>query len=283
MIILSNTTDKIQIVLSASATTQWSAYASYRDTKSGRTLVPGRSVATTNNTTAVDLVSAPASAVQRGIDYISIVNSDSGAGAITVKYNANDTTYTIAKFSLAPNEKLEYTSSGGWCTFSTSGAIKQSINQGNSPVSSDLNRVVLASDVINNNATANTIADVTGLSFPVVSGSKYYFRFWIAYTSAATATGSRWAVNGPSLTSLSLKSAYSLTTTTQTVNAVSGYDLPAATNATSAATTVGNWAVLEGIIQCSADGNVIARFASEITASAITAKAGSFVEYVQIA
>ena len=283
MITLSSVTDKLQVVLSGSvAANQMACYASFKDTKSGQTLIPDRSVALTNNTTAVDVVGAPAANIQRGIDEVSVVNSDTSAGEVTVRYNADGTVYSLAKFTLAAGEKLEYTTQNGWRVLATSGAVKQSINQGNSPVSSDLNRVVLASDVINNNAVANTIADVTGLSFPVVSGLKYYFKFWIAYTSAATATGSRWAINGPSLTSLSLKSEYSLTATTQTVNAVSGYDLPAAANATSAATTTGNWAVLEGIIQCSADGSVIARFASEITASAITAKAGSFVEYIQL-
>ncbi len=39
---------------------------------------------------------------------------------------------------------------------------------------------------------------------------------------------------------------------------------------------------LEGLILPTADGTVIARFASEILSSAITALAGSFVQYQQI-
>ena len=283
MINLVNTTDKLQVVLSGAVSSgQMSCFASYNDTKSGQTLTPGRSVAATSDTTPVDLVDAPASGIQRGIGEVSIMNMDTGAGEVTVIYNANGTFFQLAKFSLAPGEKLEYTSQNGWRAFATSGAIKHSINQGNSPVSSGLNRVILGSDVTNNNATANTIADVTGLSFPVVAGTKYYFKFWINYTSAATGTGSRWAVNGPSLTSITLKSVYSLAATTQTQNTVTGYDLPAAANATSAS-TAGNWAILEGIIECSAYGSVIARFASEVSSSAIVAKAGSFVEYTALA
>lgn len=282
MITLSNTTDKIQVVLTgAVSSAQWSCYASYNDTKSGQTLLPDRAVANTDDTTPIDLVSAPASGTQRGIGEVSIINMDTGAGEVTVRYNANGTTYTLARFTLSSGEKLEYTSQNGWRVLATSGAAKQSINQGNSPVSSDLNRVVLGSDVTNNNAVANTIANVTGLSFPVVAGTKYYFKFWINYTAAATSTGSRWAVNGPSLTSLTLKSVYSLAATTQTQNTVTGYDLPAAANASSAS-TAGNWALLEGIIECSADGDVIARFASEVANSAIVAKAGSFVDYIAL-
>jgi hypothetical protein len=142
--------------------------------------------------------------------------------------------------------------------------------------------VVLASDVTNNNASANTIADVTGLSFSVTSGKMYYFDFHVVYTAAATTTGSRWAISGPTTTYLNYRSEYSLTTTTSTRNAMlQAYDSPAASNATSAATG-NNWARVTGVIQPSANGTLVARFASEVSSSAIVAKAGSFVLYQQI-
>jgi len=144
-------------------------------------------------------------------------------------------------------------------------------------------RKVLTADVTNNNASANTIADVTGLSFPVTAGKTYKFRFEIDYTAAATSTGSRWSINGPSApTRLSYRSDYSLTTTTRTTNdGLSTYDVPAASNATSADTT-SNRAIVEGSITPSVDGSVIARFASEVSSSAIVAKAGSTVEYFEV-
>ncbi|MFI5185928.1 MAG: beta strand repeat-containing protein [Chitinophagales bacterium] len=144
------------------------------------------------------------------------------------------------------------------------------------------NTSLLTSDVTNNNVTANTIADVTGLSFSVTSGNTYKFRFVIAYTSAATTTGSRWSINGPATTFLYYHSSYSLTTTTTTENeGLSGYNVPAASNASSAATG-SNIAIIEGIIKPSASGTVIARFASEVSSSAIVAKTGSYVEYKQL-
>lgn len=138
--------------------------------------------------------------------------------------------------------------------------------------------VTLGSDVVNNNAIANTIADVTGLSFPVTNGTITRFVFTIIYNAAATATGSRWSINGPAFTLLGYSSRYSLTATSQTTNYANAYNIPAASNATSANTT-GNIAIIEGIINPSANGTVIARFASEVLNSAITAKAGSTVEY----
>jgi hypothetical protein len=145
-----------------------------------------------------------------------------------------------------------------------------------------LNLVVLGSDQTNNNATANTIQDVTGLSFPVTAGELYWFRFTIQYTAAATTTGSRWSINGPAApTELRYKSEYALTTTSNTVNeGVSAYDSPAASNASSAA-TASNVAVVEGFVRPSANGTVVARFASEIANSAIVAKAGSICQWVR--
>jgi hypothetical protein len=140
-------------------------------------------------------------------------------------------------------------------------------------ISTAENVVTLGADVINNNATLNTIADVTGLSFPVTSGVTYHFSALINYTSAATTTGSRWAINGPAATTISYTSKYTLTATTETSNYASAYDSPAASNASSLAT--GNIAVIEGIVTPSANGTITVRFASEVASSAITAKAGS--------
>ncbi len=139
--------------------------------------------------------------------------------------------------------------------------------------------IILTADRVNNNGTANTIADVTGLSFPVASGITYHFKFFIVYTSAATTTGSRWCINGPTNTNLNYRSTYSLTSTTRTFNeGLSTYNVPAASNGSSA-TTGSNIAEIEGIITPNANGTVIARFASEILSSAITAKAN--LSYVQ--
>ena len=122
------------------------------------------------------------------------------------------------------------------------------------------------------------MANVTGLSFSVTSGTTYRFYAVIAYTSAATNTGSRWAISGPvSPTYLAYTSRYFLTATTQTLNFATAYDIPAGCNATSA--LAGNIAIIEGVIIPSANGTVIVRFASEASSSAIVAKAGSTLEW----
>jgi hypothetical protein len=237
----------------------------------------------TNGTTAVTVVPSPAASTQRVVDTVSIMNTDTGSKVVTVTFDDNGTGYTISRVTLGVGERLEYAEGSGWRVIAAdSGAVKTSLNQGTAAASSGRSIAVLSADVVNNNGTANSIADVTGLSFPVVAGNRYRFRFVIDYTSAATATGSRWSINGPAATRLAYTSRYSLTATSWTFNSAVAYDIPAASNATSAATT-GNIAVIEGIIAPSANGDVIARFASEVASSAITAKAGSFVEFEQVA
>lgn len=279
MIFLDSSTN-LTIQLGANvATNQARCYASWRDTKTGE-LTPGFTSVDTNNTTVVNLVPAPAATYTRGIDFITVHNNDTASIAVTINVGSR----ILYRVTLAVNENLQWTDSKGFVVISAAGTVKTSINQIAGPANDGFSIVVLAADVTNNNATANTIADVTGLSFAMTNGKLYEFEFTCFYTAAATTTGSRWCVNATAGTAanLSMVSEYSLTTTTTTRNAlIQAFDSPAASNATSAATT-NNLATMKGVIRATADGTLIARFASEVSSSAIVAKAGSFVKFRQI-
>lgn len=137
---------------------------------------------------------------------------------------------------------------------------------------------ILAADVVN---STTSLADVTGLSFPVTANKTYKFRFVIPYSSAATTTGSVWSINGPGTPSkLNFMVRNTLTGTSDSVAFSNAYNSPSAANASSLA--AGNLAIIEGFIKTDTTGNVIARFASEVGASAITALAGATVSYVQV-
>lgn len=142
----------------------------------------------------------------------------------------------------------------------------------------------LSADTINNNAAANTLADLPGLSFWMEVNRTYEFRIKVPYSAAATTTGSRWTVNGPaSPTLVAFESNYTLTATTQTTNYGSAYQAPAAANATSLAT--GNLAVIDGVVRNGATAGLLqAQFASEGASSAITAlAAGGVIEWREVA
>lgn len=127
--------------------------------------------------------------------------------------------------------------------------------------------------------TANTLKDITELSFPVVAGSTYSFRSQIIYVTTTTTTGARFTVMGPTAGLLAYTSRYPLTATTETVNHAVAYDIPAASNATSL--LLGNFARIEGIFRATGSGTFTVRFASELagTAPLVIVKSGSKLEW----
>ena len=103
MIVLSEVTDSLQVVLGgAVATNQLHCVAAWRDRSSGppATFGAGRTVAQTNNTIDVDIVPAPASGVQRVIDFISVYNADTDERTVAIKFSDNGTDYIIWKDTL---------------------------------------------------------------------------------------------------------------------------------------------------------------------------------------
>ena len=279
MLLLASTSDKIRLITSASGTVD--VHASFVDL-SGTTVTPGRKNTAISTGTTTDVVAAPASSTYRTVKTLTVRNRHaSSSNDVTVIHTDGTDAMELLKVTLAAGEALHYHEAAGFWVADPQGRAKVA-NVNSAPAVNAWNIVVLASDVTNNNASANTIADVTGLSFSVTSGQTYMFRFMILYTAAATATGSRWSINGPaSPTLLNYRSNYSLTSTTETLNSgQTAYDVPSGANATSVA-TAGNLAIIEGIITPSASGTVIARFASEVSSSAIVAKAGSILEWIR--
>lgn len=280
MILLASTSDKIQV--QTSSTADIDVHASYVDL-SGSTITPSRDNSQITSIATTDVVAPPGASTQRTVKSLFIRNKHATtANNVTVIHTDGTTAVELIKVTLNAGYTLRYDEGNGFEILDAFGRtlLNNSDNGSNAAVNA-LNLVVLNTDVINNNATANTIADVTGLSFSVTAGEKYWFRATVQYTSAATGTGSRWAMNGPTGT-WRYKSEYSLTTTTLTINeGVAAADSPAAANATSA-TTGSNVAIVEGFFEATANGTVTVRFASEVLSSAITAKAGSILQWVRV-
>lgn len=123
MIILSETTDKLQVVLGDSVTSnQFHCVTSWRD-RSSTTFVAGRSLVLTNNTTDVDLATSPAASTQRVIDYISVYNSDTVQHLVIIKIDANGTEYILHKDYLESGKTLYFIEGAGF--FSSGASEKQ--------------------------------------------------------------------------------------------------------------------------------------------------------------
>lgn len=279
MILLTSTSDKIRLTTSGAVTTD--VHASSVD-YNGTTVTPGRQNTAITTATTTDVVGSPGTSTQRNVKSLHIRNKHATTSqTVTVIHTDGTTACELVSVTLPAGYTLAFDEGAGFRVLDSYGRVQGNTSAIGTAAVNAFNFVVLSGDVVNNNATPNTMQDVTALSFAVVAGETYYFEFVIPYTSAATTTGSRWSINGPgSPTLLNYRSEYTLAATTTTINSATAYDIPAASNATSL--TAGNVATIWGVIKPSGNGTVIARFASEIANSAITAKAGAFLRWVRV-
>lgn len=149
------------------------------------------------------------------------------------------------------------------------------------PALANFKRSILNTTQINNNAVANTLQDINGLSFDVVAGNTYKFKFYISYRAEETSTGARFCINGPAYAQLAYQSISSNGGQVAFFNSQSEYNLPATPSQNSSASAM--LATIEGVITPSASGTVVARFASGEAGKAIAVIAGqSFVEFEQL-
>ena len=140
--------------------------------------------------------------------------------------------------------------------------------------------LAITSDVVNNNATPNTLAD-TGLEFTATSGVLYSFEVKGHFTSAVSTTGARFVIDGPALTRLSLRSLWSSSSTALNIYAaIEAYNSPSTPSAS--VNTNGNVLEMIGFIRVSSTGLVKVRFSSEIASSAITLLSGSYIRWEAI-
>lgn len=261
MLLLTATTDKLQLVTSEAVTVD--VHASYMDhTLSSDNVEGGRQNTAITTATTTDIVASPGSGVTRNVKTLHITNIHATSPVtVTVLYNQNGTTFTLHKVALAPGEMLEYADGVGFFV------SKQSTIVQYSKVTSDL-------------ASYSTTPLVdAGPAFDVFSGIYYRFKFLILYQAAATTTGIRVSVAIPSVTRFAATASLPVSTAadgtanifrghiTSSDDAVIGTGTPAA--------NVDHIGEVEGIIVPSADGTIRLRYASELTTSAVTLRAGT--------
>ncbi len=132
-------------------------------------------------------------------------------------------------------------------------------------------------------ATSSTsVVNATNMSFSVVSGNVYRYKFQILYTSTATNMGLKLGLTYPTVTAASAVA--NIASGTDSTGAYyqgvinSSGDVVSALNTAAAAPLV-VISTVEGILVPTANGTVQLTFGSESTTATLTIKAGSFVEY----
>lgn len=136
--------------------------------------------------------------------------------------------------------------------------------------------VTITSDV---QTTSTSLSDITGLSFNIEANKKYLVQFFIVFQTAATTTGAFFSINGPSsptlVNALVETPQGAVGTDMYRTQPVVNYDGGATATAIDAANTNRLARITAVIINGSNSGTLIARFATEVSGSAVTVKAGS--------
>lgn len=121
--LLATTTQTLELVLgTAQTTTAMSIVVDYVETTS-TTHAASQSNSSSNGTTAVTILSAPAASTQRKVNVLSVYNADSLVKTVTIRLNDNGTIRPLVKVDLHVGELLGYSDIGGWYVLDSSGAL----------------------------------------------------------------------------------------------------------------------------------------------------------------
>lgn len=264
LIILTSTTDILEVVTSAAATID--VVASWVDAPT-TTLVPnnsGTTVTAITTATTTTVVAAPGASTSRSLKSMTIRNKHATASCdITVQFDRSATNYELHKVTLLAGQALEYEEGLGFFTLASS--------------SMDRRLMVTGSDYVN---ATTSFTDITGLTVPVLSGRSYNFLANLYHVNDATTTGSQFGANG-TLTTLRIAN-IQVVTTSVTAAAVSAGSATAVDTAATADTTGSvtgtRLAIVSGYFVPSADSTFALRGKSEVAVAAgLTVKVGSWM------
>ena len=121
MLLLTSTSDLIQVVTSAAASVV--VHASYIDNNAG-TITPARTnTAAITSATTTTVVASPSASVQRNVKFLNIVNNSGSASTnVTVQHTDGTNVIELISVTLLPSEDLVLSSTGDWQHHDSNGA-----------------------------------------------------------------------------------------------------------------------------------------------------------------
>lgn len=130
MIILDSTNKSLQVVLGGSITTSQLPFISSYVDITATTFTPATQDGQSNNTTAVTVMSSPATSTQRQLKYLQVYNADTVQAAVIVQFNNNSTLRTLLSVTLQPSYTLTYNVESGWTVTDSNGFVQTVGNAG---------------------------------------------------------------------------------------------------------------------------------------------------------
>jgi hypothetical protein len=119
MLLLTSTSDKLQVVTSASVTVD--VHASFVDLN-GSTVTPGRTNTAISTTTTTDVVGAPGSGTTRNVKTLSVRNKHASSDVtVTIVHTDGTTAVELEKRTLGPGQTLQYVEGFGFVANASNG------------------------------------------------------------------------------------------------------------------------------------------------------------------
>ena len=111
MLLLTSTSDKIQVVTSAA--TAVGVHASWVDLN-GSTVTPDRSNTSISSATTTDVVASPASSTQRNVKFLSVFNDASSGQTITIRHTDGTTSADLWQGTVPAQTGVVFDEASGW-------------------------------------------------------------------------------------------------------------------------------------------------------------------------
>jgi hypothetical protein len=191
MLLLTSTSDKIQVITSAAG--QVDVHASYIDLASG-VVSAGRLNTRISTATTTDVVAAPGASTTRNVKQLKVGNnSGSATNTVTIQHTDGTNVIVIEQVTLAPLERMGYEEGTGIRVFDSAG--REKVTNGGLPAGSSN-----TADVVANAAATYLTGGSLQIGSRVQAGSFFKWRLRVTKTAAGVATATVAVVVGPNAT-----------------------------------------------------------------------------------
>jgi hypothetical protein len=230
MILLTSTSDKIQVVTSAAG--QIDVHASYIDLASG-TVSAGRLNSRISTATTTDIVAAPAASTTRNLKNLKVGNNHATVtNTVTVQHTDGTNVIALEQATLAPGERIGYEEGSGIRVFDSAGREKIT-NLGLPAGNSNL------ADVTANAAATYLTGGNLNIGGRIQAGSFFKWRLRASKTATGTTAPTIAVVTGPNATTGDTARVTHTSTAIQTAAIDSGmFEIDATVRAVGAGATV---------------------------------------------
>ena len=262
--------DKLQLTTSSAATIK--SMVDYIDCSdsTGDFSGGGSQKTAIASATTTDILATPGASTLRRVKMAIWRNADASLACdVTVVRDVSAVDYEVHKVALAAGDTLEYIEGIGFFTLTSAAKLNST-------------KYVTANSV---HATAATFADITGLTWPVISGNNYTFYCAYFAITNATTTGAQFAIGGVAMTGMiaggrSVLLGSPTAASTNTTGVVTSVDTAIMAQTTGAAANQPH--EMAGWFRPSASGTFAMKATSEVTVSAgLTVLQGSWARITQ--